>query len=227
MPVIDVLAPQRAPRGFDDGVVGAKARRVAGDCGDDARSDRVDERAVRRGLDVHPVVGSSELLHVSSVERKRVALLDAGEGRDVREHSGPPQHLRHVPVGVVVGEDGAGEVARGAAGLQVARGGEDCVSRRIGVRVAVVVGVDRPLLPRRRHELHPTDRPGRRHGEVAPVVGLDRVYCREHPPGYVVAAPGLLVDGNQVGRRSAFDPAEQAGRQPREDGWDFGDVRER
>src|SRR5438445_431316 len=61
--VVDVLAGQRAAGCFYDRVVGTKPGRIACDGADDARRDRVDKRAVGRGLDVDAIVGAPEPLH--------------------------------------------------------------------------------------------------------------------------------------------------------------------
>src|SRR3712207_7876888 len=58
--------------------------------------------------------------------------------------------------------------------------------RVVRVALAVAVGVEPVLLPRRRHELHPPERAGGGHVEVAPVVGLDLVDRREDLPADAV-----------------------------------------
>ena len=77
------------------------------------------------------------------------------------EQASAEQDLRHVPVGVVIGEDRRRQIGRGPACLQVARRREDRVERRVGVALAVVIGIDGPSAPRFGHELHPSDGAGR------------------------------------------------------------------
>ena len=69
---------------------------------------------------------------------REAALGEPGEradevGRQAADDLGAQQHRVDVPVGVVVGEDGAADVRVGAGGLQVARGGEDRVDRVVRV----------------------------------------------------------------------------------------------
>ena len=89
--------------------------------------------------------------------------------------AGEPQHLVHVPGGVVVAIDGAGDVELSAAAGEVARRAEDRVRGVVRVGDAVPVRVDSPPRPRRGHELHPADRAGGARPEVAAEVGLDLV----------------------------------------------------
>jgi hypothetical protein len=59
------------------------------------------------------------------------------------------QHLLHVPVGVVVGEDRVVEVLAASSRLEVGGGGADRVDRVVGVLAAVAVGVEARRPPRR------------------------------------------------------------------------------
>src|SRR5205085_5158153 len=101
-----------------------------------------------------------------------VAFGEAGEGADevgghAADELGAQDHGLDVPVGVVVGEDGLVDVLVAAGGAQVARGGEDRVDRVVGVLLAVAVGVDAVGGPGGGDELHPAQRPGRGHAQVA------------------------------------------------------------
>ncbi len=98
---------------------------------------------------------------------------------------------------MVVGEDRRADVAVGARGAQVARGGEDRVDRVVRVLAAVAVGVDPVLGPRRRDELHPAHRAGAGDVDVAAVAGLDLVDRRQHLPRHAVLHAGGLVDRQQ------------------------------
>jgi hypothetical protein len=115
---------------------------------------------------------------------------------DLRAH----EHGVDVPVGVVVGEDGAADVLVATGGAQVARGREDRVDRVERVLDAVAVGVDAVHVPRGRHELHPAERARGGDVQVAAVVGLDLVDRREDLPADAVLHAGSLVDGKQEGR---------------------------
>ena len=121
-------------------------------------------------------------------------------GGQAADQAGAHEDGVDVPVGVVVREDRAPDVGLGARGTQVARGREDGVDRVVGVLEAVAVGVDAVLLPRGGHELHPAQRAGGGHVEVAAVVGLDLVDRREHLPAHAVLDAGGLVDGEEEGR---------------------------
>ena len=110
------------------------------------------------------------------------------------------QHLLHVPVGVVVGEDRVVEVALAPGRLQVAGGGADRVHRVVGVLAPVAVGVDPVGGPGRGDELHPAHRPGAGDVEVGAEGGLDLVDRGQHLPGDVVLGAAGLVDRQQEGR---------------------------
>ena len=110
------------------------------------------------------------------------------------------EHGVRVPVGVVVGEDRPAKVGLRAGGAQVAPRREDRVDRVVGIRDPVPVGIDAVAIPGRRHELHPPDRTGRAHVEIAAVVGLDLVDRRQHLPAHAVLDAGGLVDREQERR---------------------------
>ena len=165
------------------------------------------ERRVLALLD--PLVGHGRVVDVVGVAglgvHGEVPLREARERPD--EVGGQPadqtrahEHRVDVPVGVVVGEDGAADVLVGARGLQVARGGEDRVDRVEGILAAVVVGVDAVALPRGGHELHPAHGAGGRDVEVAPVVGLDLVDRGQDLPAHAVLDARGLVDRQQERR---------------------------
>ena len=121
-------------------------------------------------------------------------------GGHAGDQAGAEQHGVDVPVGVVVGEDRAAHVSVVAGGGQVAGGGEDRVDRVVGVLAAVLVGVGAVGGPGRRHELHPAQRPGGGHVQVAAVVGLDLVDRRQDLPADAVLDPGRLIDRQQERR---------------------------
>ena len=113
------------------------------------------------------------------------------------------QDLVDVPLGVVVREDGRGDVGLPARRRQIAGRGGDGVLGVPRVGDAVAVGVDSPPLPRRRHELHPADRAGRARPHVAAEVRLDLVDRREHLPRDPVARARALPQREElrVGQR--------------------------
>ena len=165
------------------------------------------------GLHDHRRVALLDLVallgQLAGVGRLRVdreaALRQAGEradevARQAADDLGAHQHRVDVPVGVVVGEDGAADVRLGAGRVEVAGGGEDGVDRVERVLDAVAVGVDAVGVPRRRHELHPAEGAGRRDVQVAPVVGLDLVDRGQDLPADAVLHAGGLVDREQEGR---------------------------
>ena len=136
---------------------------------------------------------------------REVALGQAGERADeVGGQAGDQPRAHHhgvdVPVGVVVGEDRAAQVVVGAGGLQVAGRGEDRVDGVVRVLLAVAVRVGPVCAPRRRDELHPPERAGGGHVQVAAVVGLDLVDRREDLPADAVLRAGGLVDRKQERR---------------------------
>ena len=136
---------------------------------------------------------------------REAALGEPGEradevGRQAADDLRAQQHRVDVPVGVVVGEDGAADVLVGAGGLQVARGGEDRVDRVVRVHQPVLVAVDAVGLPRRGHELHPALRAGRADLGVAAVVGLDLVDRGQQLPADAVLRARGLVDRQQERR---------------------------
>ncbi len=154
------------------------------------RRARRDEAIARLG---DRVLGGDEIL-LEPVERER----DAAALRvQVRQR----QHLVHVPVGMVVREDGARDV-RGAArrgevtGRRVHR-----VLRVPRVGDAVAVRVDAPAEPRRGHELHPPDRTRRARAHVAAEVRLDLVDGGEHLPRDVVGGTRRLPEAEQLAVR--------------------------
>ena len=102
-----------------------------------------------------------------------------------------------VPAGVVVGVDGLGDVLARAGGGQILGGGEDRITRVIGVGHAVAVDRDPVLGPRGGLELHPADGAGAGGVEVLAVVGLDGVDRRQHLPRHAVLVAGLHVDGDE------------------------------
>ena len=162
-----------------------------------------DHRGVA-GLDLVALLVELARVGRLGVDRE-AALREAREradevARQAADDLGAHQHGVDVPVGVVVGEDGAADVAVGAGGLEVARGGEDRVDRVERVLDAVAVGVDAVGGPRRRHELHPAE--GARGGDVqvAAVVGLDLVDRGEDLPAHAVLHAGGLVDREEEGR---------------------------
>ena len=110
------------------------------------------------------------------------------------------QDLVDVPVGVVVGEDRAGEVVLAAGRLEVVGRGADRVDRVVRVLATVVVGVDAVGLPARRDELHPAQRAGRGHVEVGAERGLDPVDRGEHLPRDPVLGSASLVDREEERR---------------------------
>ncbi len=163
----------------------------------------------RRGFAAHPGGGTRGQVHGTGrgvrAERGRLAVDEAGERADHRARiAGDEARAQHhgfdVGLRVVIGEDRAAKIVRGAGGVQVARGGEDRVDGVVGVGVAGVGGVDAVLQPGLGHELHPPDGTGGGHGEVAAVVGLDFVDPGEDLPGNVVLDRGGLVDGQQEQR---------------------------
>ena len=121
-------------------------------------------------------------------------------GRQLAVGARVEEHLLHVPVGVVVGEDRVVEVLVRARRLQVVGGGADRVDRVVGVLAAVAVGVDPVHLPARGDELHPAHRPGAGDVEVGAEGGLDFVDRGEHLPGDPVLGAAGLVDRQQEGR---------------------------
>src|SRR5581483_9704674 len=137
--------------------------------------------------------------------RRVEALLEAVEGEGRRAvglvEVGEREHLVDVPVGVVVGEDRAVQVAGGACGSEVARGGEDRVARGPRIGDAVPVRVQPPAHPRRGHELHPADGACRARAHVPAEVRLDLVDGREHLPGHAVLGAGLLPEREELGVR--------------------------
>ena len=149
------------------------------------------------------------LVELAGVGRLRVdreaALREAGEradevARQAADDLGAHEHGVDVPVGVVVGEDGAADVRVGACGAQVAGGGEDRVDRVERVLDAVAVGVHAVGGPRGGHELHPAERAGGGDVQVAAVVGLDLVDRGQHLPAHAVLHAGGLVDREEEGR---------------------------
>ncbi len=124
---------------------------------------------------------------------------DEGVGHPADE-LGSQEHRLDVPRGVVVRKDRLREVLRCAGRVEIPRGRKDRVHRVVGVRVARSGDVHPVALPRRRQELHPANGARARHGQVAPVVGLDLVDRRQHLPRDVVLDPGGLVDRQQEGR---------------------------
>ena len=133
------------------------------------------------------------------------ALGEPGERADqvvgqLRVLVGVEQHLVHVPVGVVVGEDRFAQVLLGARRLQVAAGGADRVDGVVGVLAPVLVGVDPVGLPARGDELHPAQGPGRGDVQVGAEGGLDAVDRGQHLPRHPVLGAAGLVDRQQEGR---------------------------
>ena len=108
------------------------------------------------------------------------------------------EHLVHVPLGVVVGEDGARDVRCPAGCGEIARGREDGVLGipRIGEPVAVSVGA--PAQPGVGHELHPADCTGQARPHVAAEVRLDLVDRGEHLPGNPVGGAGTEPERLQL-----------------------------
>ena len=168
-----------------------------------AESDSTTMRRVAL-LDLVALLGQLAGVGGLRVDRE-AALREAREradevARQAADDLGAHQHRVHVPVGVVVGEDGAADVRLGAGRVEVAGGGEDRVDGVERVLDAVAVGVHAVGVPRRRHELHPAD--GARGGDVqvAPVVGLDLVDRGQDLPAHAVLHAGGLVDREQEGR---------------------------
>ena len=122
---------------------------------------------------------------------------------DTAEAGRPRHHLGDVPVGVVVGEDGALGILGHAGGAQVAGRGEDRVVRVVRVLVAVAVRVDPVHRPGRGHELHPAHGAGGGGAEVLPEAALDLVDRGEDRGAggaEVVGLGGRLVDRGKEGR---------------------------
>ena len=119
---------------------------------------------------------------------------------DLAVLAGIKEDLVDVPVGVVVGEDRAGEILCTARGLEVVGGGADGVDRVVGILAAVVVRVDAVCLPGGGDELHPAERAGRRDVEVGAERGLDAVDRGQHLPGDPVLRSAGLVDREEEGR---------------------------
>src|SRR6266545_1153312 len=93
-------------------------------------------------------------------DREVGALGEPGERADQRVGKlavlvGGEQHLVHVPVGVVVGEDRLADVLVAARRAQITGRGANGIDRVVGVLAAVVVGVDAIGRPGRGDELHP------------------------------------------------------------------------
>ena len=161
-------------------------------------------RGVARALQRRP---GRDVVGVAGVggDREVRALGQPGQradqvGRQFAVGAGVEQHLLHVPVGVVVGEDRVVEVLVAAGGLQVAGRGADRVDRVVGVFAPVAVGVDAVHFPARRQELHPADGAGAGDVEVGAEPGLDFVDRGQHLPGDPVFGSAGLVDRQQEGR---------------------------
>ncbi len=139
--------------------------------------------------------------------------------RQCRERPGARQDVVDVPVGVVVGEDRLAQVGVGAGRAQVPRRREDRVDGVVGILAPVAVGVDAVRLPGARHELHPAERAGRAHVQVAAVVGLDLVDRGEDLPAHAVLDAGGLVDREQERRdpQRVDDDVRDAGDRRREE----------
>ena len=145
---------------------------------------------------------------------------------------GDREHLGHIPVGVVVGEDGSRQVAALAAAVaaQVGRGGEDGVGRVVDVADPVAVSIHRvgaegvaglaadPDLhgPGRAGEVGTRDDP---RCLQPTVVGLDLADGGQHRPGQPGTGvrprsiEGQVVRGNLLlGGRAGGAAAEDADR---------------
>jgi hypothetical protein len=172
-----------------------------------SRGVRLDDaRGVLAGLEALRELG---LRHRAGVGRlglhREAALREPREradevGGQAADDAGAHQDRLDVPVGVVVGEDGAVEVLVGPRGAEVPRGGEDRVDRVERVLLPVAVGVDAVHVPRRGHELHPAQRAGGGDVQVAAVVRLDLVDRGQDLPPDAVLDAGGLVDGEEEGR---------------------------
>ena len=196
----------RRPRGGED--VGRR-RSAHARCGgaDRARRGRRARVAGRRGAGLGAGAGDARgpVARVVAKLDREVALGEVGDRVDQRaglaaQQLGAVEHRLHVGVRVVVGEDRAREVVGPAGRGQVARGGEDRVSRVVGVACTGRAGVDAVALPGARQELHPADRAGRGGVEVGAVVGLDLVDRCERLPGDAVGGARGLVDRKQERR---------------------------
>ena len=150
---------------------------------------------------------SGDVVGVAGVGRDR-EMRPLGEARQRTDEvggkaavgAGVEEHLLHVPVGMVVGEDRLVEVVVAAGQLQVMGGGADRVDGVVRVFLAVAVGVEPELFPARGEELHPADRAGAGDVGVGAEGGLDFVDRGEHLPGDPVFGAAGLVDRQQEGR---------------------------
>ena len=123
------------------------------------------------------------LLRLLEGERHPVEREDDVGARDVAaEHGGELEDVVDVPLGVVVGEDRAGDVGAAVRRGEVAGGRVDRVVGVPRVGDPVAVPVHAPAQPGVGHELHPADGSGRARAHVAAEVRLDLVDRGEHLP---------------------------------------------
>ncbi len=132
---------------------------------------------------------------VEPEDRLRAGEVDRAPRAEVGREA---QNLVHVPLGVVVGEDSAGEIVVSTRGGEVAGRGKDGVVGIPGIGEPVSVRVEAPAKPRVRHELHPPHRAGRARAHVAPEVGLDLVDRGEHLPRHAVGFSRAVPEGEEL-----------------------------
>ncbi len=123
-------------------------------------------------------------------------------GRDAGDQACAQQDGVDVPVGVVVGKDRLTDRVLVAGGLQITGGGEDRVDGVVRILLAVLVRIRAIHPPSRGDELHPPQRTGRRHVQVAAVIGLDLIDRRQHLPTNPVLDTRRLVDRQQEHRHT-------------------------
>ena len=145
----------------DDPPAGVDAGDVAVGDGDDGRAARGPQRRAG-GAAVQDGRGAEDRVAALGQRRERT---DEGK-REAGDRLRLADHEVDVPVLVVVGEERAADVGRGAGGAQVAGRGEDRVDGVVGIAQPVVVGIVAVGLPRGGHELHPPQRAGARDRDV-------------------------------------------------------------
>ena len=162
----------------------------------DSPTPALDPRDCLTGArDVATGPGDLLLQLVEPEDRLRAGEVDRAAGAEVGRKA---QHLVHVPLGVVVGEDGAGDVVVRPGSREIAGRGEDGVVRVPRVGEAVAVRVHPPAQPGVGHELHPAHRAGRARAHVAPEVRLDLVDRAEHLPRHAVRVPGAVPEDEEL-----------------------------